>query len=374
MDNNDFSNLPLLGNCADPGEYYIWLTAEQNTRAALSGLSAAVSAPEQVELLQPFLTYEEQLSEQRVLADFDISLLPSTRDQAISEELGDPFAALAAYQPLTFDNNTEQPLDSNLGLLGDINTSALLAEPEGNNVLEQLGQLQGESDAIGIVIAESATSDTFSGEHQGKRRLTSEPSKPRKVIIRDRPESSIRQHFQKTLGESARLSRKKQKIKGKQTELLHLPRGMKTIRQFEATPEKSAISRKDMEPNTDQSLLDRVERETDKLIVRREGVRERLMCGYPNCGFTCTLIHRLKAHIFRHIRISKHKCTYPECGDNKYFRDRRDLKRHVETFHSDNKPYYCELCNKSFGRFDNYRRHMSKPHKKRKCNSMPRRK
>ena len=364
MDNYDLSNLPLLGNCADSGEYYIWLTAEQNTWASFSGLSAAVSTPEQIELLQPFLTYEEQLAEQRVLADFDISLLPSTRDRATSDEPEDPFAALAAYQSLTFDNNTEQPLDSNLGLLGDINTSdTLLAEPEGNDVLEQSGQLQGESDAIGILIAESATSDTFSGEHQGKRRLTSEPLEPRKVIIRDMPESSIRQHFQKTLVESARLSQK-QKIKGIQTELLHLPRGMTTIRQSAATPKKSATSRKDIEPSTDQSLLDRVKRETDKLIVRREGVRERLMCGYPNCGFTCTLIHRLKAHIFRHIRISKHKCTYPECGDNKYFRDSRDLKRHVETFHSDYKPYYCPLCNKSYGRFDNYRRHMSKPHKK----------
>ena len=86
------------------------------------------------------MTFEEQLSEQRVLADFDISLLPSTRDRATSDEPENPFAALAAYQPLTFDNNTEQPPDSNLGLLGDINTSdALLAEPEGMMFLSNQG-------------------------------------------------------------------------------------------------------------------------------------------------------------------------------------------------------------------------------------------
>ena len=217
MDNYDLSNLPLLSQSADSRDYDPWLTEEQNRRATFSRRSTVVSAPEQAKRQQLPWISDEQISEQKLLADFDISLSPNILDPLIADELKDPFAELAAYQPLSFDDDTGQPLESNLGLFGDINISdALLAEPEGNDVLEQPEQSQGKSDAKGIVIAESATPDTVSGVRQGKRRLASEPVEPRKVIIIGMPEPSIEQsierHFQKSLRKSARLSKKSRSL------------------------------------------------------------------------------------------------------------------------------------------------------------------
>ena len=92
MDNYDFPNLPLSGHCADSGEHHSWLTDEENRRAACSGRSATVSTSGQVEQQQLPSTGDEQISKQRVLADFDISLLPNTSDRATFDKPEDPFA------------------------------------------------------------------------------------------------------------------------------------------------------------------------------------------------------------------------------------------------------------------------------------------
>ena len=117
MDNYDLTNSPLLRDCADSGEYHPLLTAEQNTPVPFSGRSATVSTLEQAELQHPFLTDVEQLSEQRVLADFDISLAsnilnPLIVDEPVAGGSEDPFTVLATYHPLlTTTHNT--PLTTN---------------------------------------------------------------------------------------------------------------------------------------------------------------------------------------------------------------------------------------------------------------------
>ena len=399
MDNSDLSNLPLLQDCADSGEYYLWLTAEQNTWANFSGLSAAISTPEQAELLQPFLTDEEELSEQRVLADFDISLLPSTRDRAKFVEPEDPFAALAAYRPPTFDDNSQPPSDSELGpssdFLADFPVEDLadlaaedfpdpvLAEPEGNDVLDLLvqpeqpeppvqpEQSQDELDERGIFIPESAKPDTVSKKLRG-----SWPSSSTRSIVisyippRTSLNKSIEMHFPKSLRRSERLTKKGQESDSAETECLSLPQGMVTRSKAEsaARPKKSATPRnystflKKIWQSSDESLHDRVNRETEQWIVKREG-EEGFMCSYPNCGYTNSMLSRLRAHIFKHTRISVYKCTYPECVDHPYFRDPNDLRRHVKSYHMDEKPFFCEFCGKRFARMDSLKRHMFKMHK-----------
>ena len=336
MDNYDLPSLPVLSQSADSGDYDPWLTEEQNRRATFSRRSTAINTPEQDQRQQLPWISDEQLSKQKLFADFDISFSSNIFDPLIADESKEPFAALAAYQPISFDDDTGQPLDSNLGLFGDIKISdALPAEPEGNDVLEQPEQSQGKSDAKGIVITESANPDTVSGKRQCKRRLVSEPIEPRKVIIRENiPKScierSIKRHFRKSLRKSAGLSQKKHEFKSTQTELLPSPQGVATSNRSAATPEKLATSREDIESSTDPSLLKRVRREEDKLIVIREGERERFMCGYPNCSYISTRMTNLRTHIFQHIRISRYKCTHPECGDNSYFRDATTFKYHVQ--------------------------------------------
>ena len=136
MDNYDLSNLPLFSDTADSGEYNPRLTAEQNKQATFLGLSATVSTLEQAELQQLPSSGGEQISEQKRLAKLDISLSPNISDPLIVDEpvVGEsehPFAALASYHPLSFDDDTGQPLYSNQSLFGILNTSgAVLAEPE----------------------------------------------------------------------------------------------------------------------------------------------------------------------------------------------------------------------------------------------------
>ena len=128
MDNSDLSNLLLLADSADNRECYPRLTDEQIRRGTFSKRSTTITTTEQAEQQQLLSTGDGQIPGQRVLANFDISLAPSIParlivDEPVVDESEDPFVALAAYQPRTFDNDTQQPLEGNLGFLGDSNTS-----------------------------------------------------------------------------------------------------------------------------------------------------------------------------------------------------------------------------------------------------------
>ena len=393
MDNYDLSNLPPLADWVDTRESHRHpgLTDEQNTRVTFAGRSATVSRPEQAELQQPLLTYEVQLlAEQTAIADFDISLASDILDPLVDEPVvdkpKDPFASLAAYRPLALDDNPQHPSVSELGLgLGllegftvedltdlaaeDFTDVVLLAEPEGNDVLEpsvqseyqqqlvppeQPVQSRGESDSKGIVIAKSANPDADSNKRSRKRRAL----EPENVLMSGIPKSSIEHsiemHFQKSLCGSERLTKTRQEPNSKEIE---------TRSQSAAMPETSATSPKKIRINPDKSLRDRVKKETLKWIVERKGLEKPFLCSYPDCGWTSSARGNLQVHIFTHIGISIHKCPYPECADNPYFCHSYALKIHLQTYHKKEQPYHCTLCDKRFGRSGNYKRHMRNIHK-----------
>ena len=357
MDNYDLSNLHLLADWAHTRERHLRQTDEQNRRATFSKRSTTVSTTEQAEQQQLPPTGDGQIPEQRVLANFDISLAPSIPaplkvDEPVVGEPEDPFAALAAHQPRTFDDDTQQPLESNLGLLGNSNTSeAVLAEPDGNDVHELPEQSQGESGAKGISIPESAISDTVSGKQRASV-----------------PESSIKKsidpHFQESSRRFDQPTIKRRKLDGTETEFLPLPRATAIRSQHIATLVTSTAPQKNTEQSPDQSLQDRIKKESEQWIVRLErGVEKRFVCSYPNCGLAFAKISNLKTHIFIHTGISKYQCSYPECSDAPYFRSSSVLRRHVLLYHKKEKPYHCTLCNKRFGRFYCYKRHTRTIHK-----------
>ena len=357
MDNYDLSNLLLLADCADTRERYPSQTDEQNKRATFSKRSTTTTTTEEAEQQQLPSTGDEQIPEQRVLADFEISSAssipaPLIVDEPVVDEPKDPFAALAAYQSRTFDDDTQQPLEGNLGFLGDSNTSeAVLAEPDGNEVHELSEQPQGESDAQGIIIPESTTPDNLLDKCSGKRRA-SEPNSPTK--------ESVDPHVDDFLRRSGKLTEKRQKPDSTETKLSLFPVGMKTRSVMLV---KSTTWQKNTRQSPDKSLQNRVKKESEKWIVRcANDVRERYKCSYPNCGLAYTSISNLKAHIFNHIHISAYKCTYPECGDNRYFRDNTNLQRHLQLYHKKKKPHHCTLCDRRFGRSDSYKSHMFRAH------------
>ena len=360
MGNYDLSNLLLFADWADTRERHSGLTAAQNRRVTFSGRFATVSRPEQTELQQPSLTYEEQLAlEQTAIADFDIALLSNIPDCAKLNEFKDPFAALAAYHPPTFGDHSEHYSSSELGLgsglLKRLNAvkpkDVVKAEPEGHDIVERSEQSQGEFNAAGIGIPESAIPDTVSDKRSHKRWAPE-------------PKESIDRHFNDSLRRSGRLSQKKQKLGTDDTESLPLPRGTATTSQSAAMPEKSADSQKNTEQNPDESLKERVKKETAKWVIRLErGVERRFVCNYPNCGSTCITLVNLRMHIFKHTGISVYKCPYPECSNNPYFRDTNTLRRHERSRHTNERPYPCQLCSQRFGRLDIYKKHLRNKHK-----------
>ena len=382
MNNYDLSNLPLSGHCADSGEHHPCLTDEENRRATFSGRSTTVTTSEQAERQQLPPTGDAQIPEQRALADFDISLAsnvstPLIVGEPVVDKAEDPFAALAAYRSLAFDDDSQHPSDRELGLgfgllkgftaedLTDLAaedlTDIVLAEPEENDVLEPLvqpkrpEQYQGESEK-GIIVPESANPDTVSGKHSRKRRAF----QPKDVVTGDIPEFVIK----KSLCRSGMLSKKRQKLDSADTEFLPLPQGMATASQSAAMPEKSADSPKNQGLKPDNSLKKRVKNETAKWVVRLErGVKRRYVCSYPDCGSTYKTLSNVRTHIFSHIGISNYKCSYPECVHKPYFRDNYDLQRHRRAHHTKERPYFCPFCNKHYGRLDNYKVHMSQMHK-----------
>ena len=378
MDNYNLSNKPLLVYCADSGDNSPLLTAEEDRRATFARWSATITTSEQTELQRVPLISDERIPEQRALADFDISsspniLDPLTVDESVVIEPEDAFAALAAYQSFTFNDNSQYPFVSELGLgpglglfegftaedLTDVvpadlewNGTESLAQPEQRELPEQS---QGESDAKGIVIPESANPDTVSGKRSIKRHAF----KPKNVVLGDRPESVIH----KPLRRSNRLIIKRQKLDSTETKFLPLPQGTATISQSAAIPEKSTDSQNNTEQNPDKSFKEQIKKETKKWILRLErGAQRRYVCSYPNCNSTYRSMTHLKGHIFKHIGFSMYKCTYSECSDKPYFRDNTDLLRHLQIHHT-NRPYSCSLCNRRYRYLDTYNAHMFKFHK-----------
>ena len=75
------------------------------------------------------------------------------------------------------------------------------------------------------------------------------------------------------------------------------------------------------------------ERPADKYLLHTYSKKRPYMCGYPGCGNRFKLRGNLKTHLFLHTGISEFRCTYPECGPKKYFRRRSDLRMHIQKEH-----------------------------------------
>ena len=391
MDNYDISNSPPSVHSANARERYRRLTDEQNRQAAFSSRSTTVITTEQAKRQKLPSTGDEQIPKQRVLGDFEISLAPIILDLVVAGGYEDPFTALAAYQPLTSDENSHNQAVSELGLgsgllegftaedLTDLAaediTDAVMAATEENDNFEPLvqpeqreqpEQSQGESKEKGIVVPEIANPDTLSGKRSHKRYAF----KRRSVVIRDRPtisssKKSTDAHFQDSLRLSERLTLKRHKPDSTDTESSLILPEMAVVSQSAAVlmSEKSEAFRNCIEQSPDESLRKRVKEETERWVVVREGLREPFMCGFPDCGNAYNLLCRLKTHIFSHIRISVYKCTHPECTGNRYFRDAKELKRHVLSRHTSEKPYLCTICNKRYRRLENCKLHQRREHK-----------
>ena len=90
--------------------------------------------------------------------------------------------------------------------------------------------------------------------------------------------------------------------------------------------------------------------DTNKWIIVDKSQERPYMCGFPECDKNYKYRNHLVRHFTAHTGVSKYKCTYPECVDEKYFLDRSELNRHIVTKHTLKKPFQCGKCNKRFTR------------------------
>lgn len=103
---------------------------------------------------------------------------------------------------------------------------------------------------------------------------------------------------------------------------------------------------------------------TDKYLLRTDSIDRPYMCGYPDCGNTYKSSGHLRAHMFEHTHVSEHKCTYPECGPKKYFCSATELKRHIKRVHTEGKEEWtCVLCCRRYVSLQNLTEHMRKKHR-----------
>ena len=77
----------------------------------------------------------------------------------------------------------------------------------------------------------------------------------------------------------------------------------------------------------------RKERPANKNLLCTNPKTRPYLCGYPDCGKRFKLKKDLKTHSFLHTGISEFRCTYPECGPQKYFRRMSDLRVHIQKEH-----------------------------------------
>ena len=74
-------------------------------------------------------------------------------------------------------------------------------------------------------------------------------------------------------------------------------------------------------------------RPADKHLLCTNPKTRPYLCDYPDCGKRFKLKKDLKTHLFLHTGISEFRCTYPECGPQKYFRRMSDLRIHIQKEH-----------------------------------------
>ena len=362
----------------DPENSYLtslFTSHAANLRASTSATatSTTVQYPPATEyLVDPFLTVTS--------ASQPIDQISTASGPAMTEPIEDPFAALAALQPIIFEEDRPQPhcgLHS-FRVLSDTYLPEGLEEdfPVSLEVTNQpLGQAklalmmddspalysqgadspsQGQPKAAIETAIETAvkTSEQISNESGS---FPEAPQDTQEVSCQDNPpanpHASHRGHASAPVPNVMAAS------------------GM-PLSPVRPVVGPSPPSQRPSEPNVSPSLriIGKVkvrkgkERPTDKYLLRTNSIERPYMCGFPNCGMTYKSSGHLRDHIFWHTGVSEHRCTHPQCGPDKYFRSKADFQRHIERMHPIGQEWSCVVCHRIFESLETLQAHMSKRH------------
>ena len=70
----------------------------------------------------------------------------------------------------------------------------------------------------------------------------------------------------------------------------------------------------------------------------------------------------LKAHIIKHPNDSESRCYTGDCSGAVRYRDKRALTRHIQIYHTFERLFGCEICDRRFRRPDHLKSHREHMH------------
>ena len=134
---------------------------------------------------------------------------------------------------------------------------------------------------------------------------------------------------------------------------------------FDGGSNEPSRSQKSSQPVDDAVPIVREEPSPDpthKWIMKSGDKRRPFQCDHKGCGKKYTKRALLRAHLIRHIRDSQYRCYAGDCAGTIRYRDKRGLARHIQSNHSLEKPYQCEICKQWYRRADYLKHHRKRVH------------
>ena len=370
MGNNGFSHFSRLGHptssapnagASQPRQY--GEQEQQGTFAGRPTISYDLANPYRA--APPFLT--ETSTNQPTAQNSVIS------GSAITESREDPFAALAAYQPISFEKDRPQ-LYSGFGILDDFSG----AFPEELEAAQITSQPAGQTTGVPVMDSSVIYSQGADSPSQGQPKAATEtaietalktseqtghmsgsfpedPQETQEVSRQDNPPANLHAGYPEDA--SAPVPN------------VMAASGM-PLSPVQPDVESFPPSQRPLEPSVSPSprITGKVkvrkgkERPADKYLLRTNSIDRPYMCGFPNCSKTYKSSGHLRGHIFWHTGVSEHRCTYPQCGPDKYFRDKAELQRHTKRMHPIGQEWKCLVCHRIFESLETLQAHMSKRH------------
>ena len=134
---------------------------------------------------------------------------------------------------------------------------------------------------------------------------------------------------------------------------------------FDGDSNQPSRSQKSSQPVDDAVPIVREEPSPDpthKWIMKSGDKRRPFQCDHEGCGKKYTKRALLRAHLVRHTRDSQYRCYAGDCAGTIRYRDKRGLARHVQSNHTFESPYQCEICKQWYRRPDYLKYHREHVH------------
>ena len=328
MGNNGFSHFFRLGRSTSSapysGEYQPRQNVEQRQQATFSGRSTTFYDPNNPYLAaRPFFTHTS--------ASQPITQGSAISGSAIMDSPEDPFAALAAYHPTSFEEY-RLPLYSDSSIFADLIAAYL---PEGLEITSQPSRQTAPAPVMDSPVIYSQGAD---GPSQGQPKAAMETA-----VKTTEQTSHVSGSFLEDSQETQQVSRQD----NPPTNPLVSDQG------YTGEPAPAKVKRRTRRINP---------KPLDEFLWRAHTKERPYTCGYPDCGMMFDSCGHLTAHMFDHSQFLEHRCTYPECGPDKYYLCNSVLGWRIKTAYTHKKMRTCKFCFQKFYSLEILKSHVFSKH------------